>query len=237
MTSKEQFDNFISELFLKNKIDIKQKEQFCFLPYEKYEIEPQSNNFIIYEDWWIRRPEVVKSKIISILKISERVFARKCKVEKITKPVADAFLEENHIYGTTKSKVKYGLFYEDVLVGVATFAGQRQFHDGSRSVELLRYCNKNGFTIVGGLDKLLKSYIKNYKPDAIMTYVDLNWGSGEAFIKLGFKQKEEKQPMLFYINKNTGLRIQELNFNNSDENSYIKIKNKGSLKLILPVNT
>lgn len=237
MTSKEQFDDFISKLFFLNNISLEQKEQFHFLSFKNYKNKIETNAFVIFEDWWIRKPEIVKSKIISTLKISKRIFARKCIVKKITKPVADAFLEENHIYGTTKSKVKYGLFYEDNLFAVVTFAGQRQFHDGSRSVELLRYCTKNGFAIVGGVDKLLQSYIKDYQPDAIMTYIDLDWGSGSSFVKLGFKKKEIKSEILYYVNKKTGIRTPENNFSDFvNINKYSKILNRGSIKLILPIN-
>jgi len=238
MTSKKQFEEYISELFLANDINKEQKKQFHFLSYKNYKSRPITNSFMIYEDWWMKSPEVVKSKILSILQISKRIFARKCKVKKITKPVADNFLEENHIYGATKSKVKYGLFYEDEIMGAVTFAGQRQFHDGSRSVELLRYCNKNGYTIVGGLDKLLKAYVKDYKPDTIMTYIDLDWGSGNAFVKLGFEKKENKLPIFFYVNKKTGNRITEFNFKKfNEEDDFIKVENKGSLKLIFPINS
>ena len=234
MKVEGEFTDFLNFIIQENKFDLSIKEKFLFLSYENYlsDIKPE-NKFIIYEDWWVRKPEIVKSKIKSTLGISKRLFARKCTVKKITKPVADLFLEENHIYGTTKSKIKYGLFYENKLYAVAAFAGQRQFRDGSRSGELLRYCNKNSCTIIGGLDKLLQAYSKEYQPDTLMTYIDADWGKGKAFLKLGFEQTEIKPASLFYVNKKTGLRIAAKYFDDFEkQKEYVKIRNSGSIKML-----
>ena len=132
----------------------------------------------------------------------------------------------------TVSKVKYGLFYKNTLHGIITFSGQRQFRQG-RSVELLRFCSKNGYAIVGGLDKLLQTYIKEYQPDTIMTYIDLDWGRGDAFIKLGFEPKETKSPLRFFANKQSGERIPEKYFDDFENlTKYEKVINKGSVKMI-----
>jgi len=233
MLSKKEFFLWTEKLLSKHKLNPNLKNQFVFLIFENYNIFSNANNFIIYEDWWIKNPKIVKSKIKSILKISNRIFARQCVVKKINKPESEKFLNKNHLYGSAKSKIKYGLFYKEKLYAVATFAGQRQFHNGSRSVELLRFCNKNGTTVIGGLDKLLQAYIKEYQPDTIMTYIDLDWGRGDAFLNIGFETKEIKPPILFYVNKQTGERIQEKYFNDFENlTKYTKVKNSGSVKMI-----
>ncbi|MCF6365090.1 MAG: hypothetical protein L3J35_02700 [Bacteroidales bacterium] len=234
METINEFTDFLDLIISENNLNLSVKEKFIFLPYEKYPKADKTNNkFIVYEDWWIKNPEIVKSKIISILKLSTRVYARECTVKKIDKPVANLFLKENHLYGSVKSKVKYGLFYKNRLYGIITFAGQRRFQNGSRSVELLRFCNKNYCTVVGGFDKLLSAYIKDYQPDTVMTYIDLDWGGGEAFKNLGFVSKEKKEPMMFYVNKQTGERISQKYFNDiKEQNKYEKVFNKGSLKMI-----
>ena len=232
MLPKDTFILWLDELFKNYGLNPYDKKQFQFLIFNEYDTGKENFGFTVFEDWWILNPEIVKSKITSILKLSNRIYARQCSVKKIKKPEADLFLKENHLYGSTNSKIKYGLFYEDTLYGTATFAGQRQFKKG-RSVELLRFCTKNGYAIIGGLDKLLQAYIKDYQPDTIMTYIDLDWGKGDAFKKLGFKPKETKASMIFYANKQTGIRIPEKYFQDIDNiNDYKKIKNKGSLKMI-----
>ncbi|MCD4793420.1 MAG: hypothetical protein K8R54_09320 [Bacteroidales bacterium] len=232
MSSKDNFNLRLIELFQINKLNPDEKKRFHFVTFEKYGFKTNDTAFTVYEDWWIQNPEIVKSKITSILKLSNRIYARQCSVKKINKPEADIFLNQNHLYGSTNSKVKFGLFYEGILYGIATFAGQRQFRKG-RSVELLRFCTKNGYAIIGGLDKLLQAYIKDYQPDTIMTYIDLDWGKGDAFIKLGFKPKETKASMIFYANKQSGIRIPEKYFNDFENiNDYVTVKNKGSIKMI-----
>jgi len=234
--SKAVFEKFTDKLIKNYNLNPEIKEQFLLLTFGNYNLRQDTEAFIVYEDWWLRKPEVVKSKIKSILKISKRIYARQCQTIKINKYEADLFLEENHICGSTNSKIKYGLFYNGELVAVATFASQRQFRDGSRSAEMLRFCTKNGFTITGGLDKLLKAYIRNYKPGNIMTYVNKDWGSGEAFLKLGFEIAGNKPPVTFYVNTKNGERIPEKYFTDLDNiNSYAKIKNKGSIKMIKKV--
>ena len=233
MLSELEFKLWLSEFFKSQELNSDDIKQFNFLSFDNYAAGAKKSDFTIYEDWWIKNPDIVKSKITSILKLSNRIFARQCTVQKIEKPQADMFLKENHLYGSTNSKVKYGLFYKDTLYGLATFAGQRQFRQG-RSVELLRYCNKSEFIIIGGLDKLMQTYIKDYQPDTIMTYIDLDWGRGDAFIKLGFKAKEIKLPMIFFVNKQSGERIPGKYFNDFENiNDYVKVKNKGSIKMIM----
>ncbi len=197
-----------------------------FLPYGNYELPKINGNcFIVYEDWWIRKPKVVLSKINSILGQNKRIFARKTKVRRINKEVADNFLEKHHIYGATKSKHKYGLFLEKELLSVATFSGQRNLEIG-RSGELIRYCTKGNITVVGGLDKLLKHYEREMHPEHIMTYIDLEWGKGESFRKIGFTETERKASITYWINPCTGDRSRI-----PTEKHTLEIKNKGSLKM------
>ena len=230
---EDDFYKFTDKLIKDNNLPSEVKNTFFFLTLKHYAMFSPVDKFIIYEDWWLRKPEVVKSKILSILKISKRIYGRHCEVRKINKTEADIFLNNNHIYGSTVSKVKYGIYYEGNLYAVATFASQRQFRDGSRSAELLRYCSKNGFSVIGGLDKLLKAYIKTYTPDSIMTYVNKDWGRGEAFLKLGFEKIAGKPPITFYVNIKTGKRIPEKHFTDFENiDLYLKINNKGSLKLV-----
>ncbi len=236
MNREQEFTDFLKELLSQYKKDISEKNRFLFIPYKKYETDTNSTDqFKIYEDWWQHKPEIVKSKLKSVLQISERIYARQCEIKKINKPFADKFLIENHLYGFTNSKIKYGLFYKDTLYGLAAFAGQRQFRQG-RSVELLRFCTKNGYSVIGGLDKLLQAYIRNYKPDSIMTYIDSDWGTGNAFLKLGFEITDNKLPMTFFVDTQTGARIPEKYFSDFQHSEhYVKIKNSGSLKMIKPI--
>lgn len=138
---------------------------------------------------------ILVSKVIYYIGLAERIYARKCKINKISKPVAEVFFKENHWLGATSSKVNIGCLYEGELVAVCSFAAPRNFQEDYRSGELVRFANKNGKVVVGGLDKLIKWYVKNYPVNDIMTYVDKSWGSGEAFENLGFIEKSSNNPL------------------------------------------
>ncbi len=232
--NKNKFDIWLDKILNNNDLYDYYKKEILFLPFEKYKYQTCSNNkFTVYEDWWIRKPEIIKSKIISIVGKCQRIYARKCIIRKINKNEADSFLNFNHIYGSTKSKKNLALFYKDSLVAVATFAAQRNFSTG-KSAEMLRFCNKNYTITVGGLSKLLKAYIKLYEPDNIMTYVDADWGNGSSFKLLGFNETGRKEKIRFYCNRLTGKRIPDKYFDDYENLSlYETIYNSGSIKLIL----
>ncbi len=221
--SEYQFYTALENHFSKHK---NITELVRFLPFENYVSEKYNKGiFVVYEDWWIRKPLVILSKINSIIGQNKRIFARKTRVIRIDKEVADEFLNKHHIYGTTKSKHKYGLFLDKELLSVATFSGQRNL-DVGRSSELIRYCTKANITVVGGLDKLLKFYEREMHPDHIMTYIDLDWGRGEAFRKIGFSNAETKEQITYWVNPHTGERSRFPSVKNT-----LEVKNSGSLKM------
>ena len=223
------FENFcISE-----NIPEQKKNNIEFINFENYcTFEKKESCFPVFEDWWISKPEIIKSKIVSLFGKSETIFARNCKIVKIDKKQSADFLNVNHIYGTCNSKLRLALMYKEEPVSIMTFAGTRKLNSGI-SGEILRFCNLNYATVTGGLDKLLKAYLKLTPIDNIMTYIDLDWGDGNSFKKLGFNQTGKKKDFFFYANIETGERIPEKYFNDFENlNLYRKIKNSGSLKMI-----
>jgi hypothetical protein len=216
-----------SKYNFQEKIKFISNNEVEFISYSDYSLNINHSNFVVYEDWWIASPEIVISKIKSKLGLSKRIFARKTEVKRIDKLQADAFLNENHVYGTVKAKHKLGLFYEQELIALATFSPQRNLAVG-RSVELVRFCSKNGTTIIGGLDKLMKFYEREFQPDHIMTYIDKDWGTGEAFLQIGYKKASEREAIQYCINKETGKRSI---MNPENEGCDLKILNRGSIKV------
>ncbi|MCB9196001.1 MAG: hypothetical protein H6600_08610 [Flavobacteriales bacterium] len=148
-------------------------------------------DWVIFEDWLLERSDIILSKILNKLGLSKKIYARNCEVVKLTQPVADEFLKNNHVFGPAGTKVKIGLLHHSELVAVMTFAAPRKFGD-LRSGELVRFCTKVNCSITGGLNKLLNYYLKNYPCDDIFTYIDSRWGSGEGFEKIGFVKEGEK---------------------------------------------
>ena len=157
----------------------------------------------IFEDEWIYKQDIVKSRIKNILGLtSEKVYARKCKIQEVDKKTTKEFLEKNHIQGNTVFKYSYGLYYNDELVSLMTF-GKLRKNLGNTSkedcYELIRFCNKLNFDVVGGVSKLLKYFIKLHSPKKIVSYADRRWSIGNMYEKVGFTFKHNSQPNYFYI--------------------------------------
>jgi hypothetical protein len=129
---------------------------------------------------WRTKEDIVKSIIKNKLGLNDRVlYARKCFVKDVSVPEEKEFLFKNHIQGHIGSKIKLGLYYEDELVQLLTF-GKPRF-DEHHEWEILRSCSLNGVTVVGGFDKLIDHFIKNYCPKSIISYVDRQYFSGSGY--------------------------------------------------------
>ncbi len=228
------FQDYLSRFYIEHKIAESSQNKVRFLPFRDYENFVKTDvEFVVFQDRWIAKPDIIKSKIRAIYGISKRVFARKCELRKIDKKTASLFLNENHIYGATVSKHRFGLFFKDELTALATFAAQRQFKFG-KSAEMLRFCNAKDTVVVGGLSKLLKAYVREYQPNDIMTYADIDWGGGSAYQKLGFEKRALKKGIRFYCHTGSGLRIPEKHFADYEQiNEYVLLQNSGSLKYVL----
>ena len=158
----------------------------------------------IFEDEWINKKEICKSRIMSALGIVEnKIPARKCVVQQIESKIAKDFIEKNHIQGyAIGSIINYGLFYNENLVSVMSFSKLRKNLGEVKEenvYELLRFCSKVDFNVIGGASKMFKAFIKEYNPIKVISYCDRRWGNGNVYSKMGFKLDHISRPNYFYI--------------------------------------
>ena len=158
----------------------------------------------IFEDEWFNKRKIVESRIKNILGFSNKIYARKCEIRKVSSKDSSSFLEENHIQGNVNSKIKLGLYHNNELVSLMTFGSLRknlgqEHKDGV--FELLRFCNKLNTSIVGGASKLLKYFERNYKPKEIISYADRRWSKGNLYEQLKFDFVHNSRPNYFYFKK------------------------------------
>ena len=158
----------------------------------------------IFEDEWVYKKEIIISMLKNIFKKNtEKIYARKCVVKKINPKECMVFLDENHLQGRCKANFHYGLFYNNELVSVMTFGKtrqQRKYNENyDDTYELLRFCSKIGFNVVGGASKLLTHFINETKPKEIITYADRRWSEGNLYNKLGFIHTHNSKPNYFYV--------------------------------------
>ena len=153
----------------------------------------------VFENEWLFKQNIVKSKLKNLLGVYDKiVYARKCEVREVDSKASRAFQEENHLQGAVNAKVNLGLFYEDELVSLMTF-GKCRF-DKKHEWEMLRFCNKLGYHVVGGAGKLLKYFERTYQPKSLVSYADRRWSIGKLYNALGFKFTHASRPDYWYFN-------------------------------------
>ena len=176
----------------------------------------------IFEDEWLLKKEIVKSRIRNLLNKIEkdrRIYGRDCFVKEISSDEARKFTERNHLQGFTGAKVHLGLFFkiknnegifQEYLVSYMSFGSLRknlgQTNNNKYSYELLRFCSVINYLVIGGANKLLKYFEKNYNPNYLISYADRRWSNGNVYKQLNFTQSHISKPNYFYINPQTPLK-------------------------------
>jgi G:T-mismatch repair DNA endonuclease (very short patch repair protein) len=156
----------------------------------------------VFSDEWVYSRHIVKSRLASILGRWDydggvRVPARECEVREVTSSDADDFLHRNHLQGAIQSKWRIGLYHNGQLVSLMTF-GQNRFGDG---VELHRFCNKVGVTVIGGASRLFSHFVNAHTDiNELTTFADARWSERDAFyIKLGFSYESTSAPGYYIV--------------------------------------
>lgn len=165
----------------------------------------------IWEDNWLNKREICEDLIRNSLGLNKSVGARKCDVREVSPKEAKEFLQENHLQGWCQSMVRLGLFYKDSLVALMTF-GTSRFKQSEQ--ELLRYCCKQGLSIIGGAGKLLSHFRDNYDKD-IISYCDCDISDGKMYRALGMQEVGWSESWTWLVD---GQRIYRLNSIRKDSN-------------------
>lgn len=149
----------------------------------------------IFEDEWLYKRDIVKSNIRYLLhKNINRIYGRKCIIKVLNKDDTKCFLDKNSIKEISVPSINYGLIYDGEIVSIMSFKNIR-----NKTYELMVFCNLLNTTITGGFAKLLKSFISDFNPSCIVSYVDKRWDNGELFDDNGFKHIRDKKPDYSYI--------------------------------------
>lgn len=207
----------------------------------------------LWEDIWLTRPRQVIGRLSSMLGLNRKIHGRKTKIQLITQAVADEFFNRNHLQGSAKARYKYALTLDDRIVAMASFSAKRAMTrkaEGYTSIELILFATEEGYTVQGGLSKLIKHVAKTIAPNDVMTYADLDWSYGKGYEKLGFQLDEQTAAAEIFLDQQTMTRyfkhrlpVQMLSTLSSlpeneivshlNSSAYNRIFNTGNLKYIL----
>ena len=172
----------------------------------------------VFEDEWIYKTDIVKSKLEHILGLNTnpRVYARKCYIEEIDNNYKREFLDSNHIQGSDRSNIKLGMWYpesdnEHILVAVMTFSKLRLSLGRTHiegQYELSRFAGESEYLVVGGFGKLLKHFTRNYEFTKLITYADKRYSIDKenVYTKCGFTHTHDSKPSYYYISSSTNKR-------------------------------
>ena len=159
----------------------------------------------IFEDEWLSKRDIVQRMLLHALGKNEKVYARKCKIDRID---SSTFLDANHIQGNVRSTHHFGLIHENCLVAAITL-GKSRF-DKNIEWEVLRYATSKA--VVGGFGKLFNAFIKEYNPTSVVSYCDLRYGNGGGiYEKNGFMKISRSSPNYFYVGSD-GIRHSRIQF-------------------------
>lgn len=156
----------------------------------------------IYDVEWNSKKEIIKSKICHLLGFSKKIFARKTSIKQVSYKDAKNFLDCTHIQGYCSFKENFGLYLNQELVALATFSKTR--FSKKYEWELVRYSSKLHTTVVGGIQKLLKHFTKEFRPVSLVSYADRRWTCSlkNVYNTIGFKKISESKPNYKYFKKN-----------------------------------
>lgn len=170
----------------------------------------------IWMDQYLTKINIIKSIILSKLGIYDRkIYGRKCQLEEVSSDIAKDFYNKNHIQGFCSATIHYGLYYNDELVSMMSF-GKRSLGKGfNKEWELIRYCSKINTTITGGVSKLFKHFIKEYKPENVISWSSNDISDGNMYKMLGF-EFENTSMSYWYIDKSYLNRYHRSGFSKSN---------------------
>ena len=161
----------------------------------------------IFDVDWNTNADKIKMYLKSLLVDNKKVFARKCEIKSVDRKVANEFTDKYHLQGHARlSSINYGLYYNDELLSVMSFGRLRLQKTEEGQYELHRYCVKDGYTIVGGANRLLKAFEREYNPKYLLSFSDNDYFMGGIYDKLGFTNDGQSTPRYYWFLNNEEIK-------------------------------
>ena len=162
----------------------------------------------IFDVDWDSKCDKIKAYLKDLFISPKALYARKCDVRCIDKNLANVFCDKYHLQGGNKqSKYHYGLYYRDDLYAVMTFGRQRRQKESVTDFELIRYCVKSGYTIIGGANRLLRAFESDYSPKYLVSYSDNDYFTGGIYSSLGFVCAGQVDSLNYYWLSKSGVEL------------------------------
>lgn len=151
----------------------------------------------IYENEWVNDQEIVKNKLLSILKLNKQktVYSRKSIVVEMSKQQKKQFFDTYHIQHDGPGSICYGLHDGTNIVAAMCFIKYKD-----QTFVLNRYATS--CHVPGGFTKLLEHFKRNHQWREIISFADLRWSEGKLYKQTGFTVDKILPPDYQYIINN-----------------------------------
>lgn len=170
---------------------------------DRARIADKNGQILIQVFDWMPEDKVMDI-IAAKLKVQSRRFqARATIVREISQKDANEFLDKYHLQGATKKQtVCLGLFDRgtDELLQVQTFGPSR--FNKNFEWEAIRLVSKFDTFVVGGISKGWAYFVRNFEPESVISYGNLNIGHGGFDEQLGFRFENYTSPSCIWSNLN-----------------------------------
>ena len=141
----------------------------------------------IFDVDWRNRRKKIKQLIENIFIPKTKIYARKCTIVKLSYKEVKEFTDLYHLQGSSHyQSINYGLYFQGELMSLISFSKSRYSKD-KEEFEIIRYVVKQGYTVIGGFQKLLKYHIYLSNSKNIVTFSDNDFFTGGIYSKAGFK--------------------------------------------------
>ena len=145
----------------------------------------------VFEDEWKNKQKIVESMICSRLGIlPHRVGARSCALVELEPKVRKEFFNSSHIDGDTRSLISWGLIHDEKIVAAISLR-KPQHKKWKNYLEVARFATAPGFSVPGGLGRLVSQsskYAKENSIQGLLSYVDQRHGYGNSYQAVGFEK-------------------------------------------------
>lgn len=165
----------------------------------------------IFDVDWTNNQDKIKMYLRSLFLPQKELMARKLEVRVVDNKIAWEFVDKYHLQGANKAtmKINYGLYEGDELLAVMSFGKLRLNKTEEGQYELHRYCVKDGYKIVGGANKLMKHFEREYNPKYVLSYSDNDYFLGSIYPRLGFEYKGQSAPRYYWYLDGEELRREQ----------------------------
>ena len=175
----------------------------------------------IFEDEWNYKKDIIKSRLKDIINCTYKTkMSNNYNIIQLTWDDTYKFLNDNHILDCSKrTDINFGLYENNIIVAVMSFI---TIDSNKNEYELYRYCMKKDVLIDGCMDIMLNYFETTYKPNKIITYVDLRWSDKRTYENLGFKLMRYSEPEYWYFDLNELKCKSRFNYSKNNLKSILK---------------